>query len=113
MAKRTRVALIACNRCIVTKRKCDGDFASGKPCRNCNKSGAHCEYNTKRNPNYIKLLEQRINLLERKLEECENKNENESASSARLINGNDRNIHPCIALYSVFGEGVCHMIPVA
>lgn len=37
--KNSRV-LVACNRCKVRKRKCDG----GRPCSNCNKASSECEY---------------------------------------------------------------------
>lgn len=73
MSKRS-TALIACNRCIAAKRKCDGDFASGQSCRNCKKGGSHCEYNKKRNPSYMRLMEQRVAFLEQKLKDRESAN---------------------------------------
>lgn len=64
--KRTK-STVACNRCIVKKRKCDGDFASGEDCRNCRNAGEVCEYSTTRGPNYVKILEKKVNQLEEKL----------------------------------------------
>lgn len=67
MLRRQKTALIACKRCTLAKRKCDGDFASGTVCSSCRRSDSACVYNEKRHPHYVKLLEQRIEYLEGQL----------------------------------------------
>lgn len=74
VSKATRIDLnkVACIRCQSRKQKCTGDILTGKKCKNCEKANVNCEYSQKRNPNYIKILESKINHLESILASKEN-----------------------------------------
>lgn len=85
MLRRQKTALIACNRCTLAKRKCDGDFASGTVCSSCRRSDSVCVYNEKRHPHYVKLLEQRIEYLEGQLSDVVKKPGDSTPESAGPI----------------------------
>lgn len=71
MAKRTNLASIACNRCILKKKKCDGDISKRMPCRNCVISKSRCEYDARRSPAYALNLEEKIVQLQARIQELE------------------------------------------
>lgn len=55
-----RKGKISCNRCISKKRKCDGDFFTNRPCTICKKRDLLCDFNYRRSPHYVQLLEEKI-----------------------------------------------------
>ncbi|CUM67698.1 uncharacterized protein PRCAT00005401001 [Priceomyces carsonii] len=69
--RRGKVALMACNRCKALKRRCDGNFNGERNCFNCEKIGLLCEFDERKNPNYVKLLEDKVRSMNNTIKELE------------------------------------------
>lgn len=61
----------ACNRCKYRKKKCDGNFAKGTVCSRCKEANADCLYSSQLKPSYIKMLENKVDVLEARIQELQ------------------------------------------
>lgn len=66
----------ACNRCKSRKKRCDGDFNNHQLCSTCLAAGVACQF-TDINPVYVKLLQQKIDVLEQQLQNFQAQSLNE------------------------------------